>query len=532
MAQVVAPGGSQTSRASRGPRGKKQPTDYKMVRTFVEIFDDEEDSDAEELAHNLPKTKSVPANATRMGHRMASTSSSSGMGGNTNGAEKKKAEQKGQNYYSYAGDVGLTSRKMSQNIASAPPMRVIQSQGGAGASSGGGIQSFHPMERTRTGSPQMVTAFPQTLPPEYHLPYHHSQMLPGLVYDHTGAAFLQMGLHPGMNYQPPPATPAMVQPINYIMPPPPQPMTPTTPAEHHLASLGYPMLGLPTTAAQNLQQQNLHQDGAGGFVQRGRDAEAATSSDSPRTTPGSKPSGGGSTAIWPIIGTWERHVKPAKMVTPEGMEWVQQRLIWHQESLRMGRLEDEAGIFIKGRAYDDLLSTLSEDRIRHGNRHRYCIRFREKVDGTNENGFSMADGIGFVFSNKLPCAKNIQRIQSIFVSRKGIVCVRRKADVTRCKEFTVRAFEHGDFIWCEIDLTVGTAAFWVEGAETQGRTHGPPKGTVFYYGDCFPQFAQQKLDMGFITAVIKFEGVAADAICYQTLVPKGTAGANKAPLPE
>lgn len=81
------------------------------------------------------------------------------------------------------------------------------------------------MDRTRTGSPQMVTAFPQTLPPEYHLPYHHSQMLPGLVYDHTGAAFLQMGLHPGMNYQPPPAAPQpMVQPINYIMPPPPQPM--------------------------------------------------------------------------------------------------------------------------------------------------------------------------------------------------------------------------------------------------------------------------------------------------------------------
>lgn len=59
--------------------------------------------------------------------------------------------------------------------------------------------------------------------------------------------------------------------------------------------------------------------------------------------------------------------------------------------------------------------------------------------------------------------------------------MRRKADVTRCKEFTVRAFEHGDFIWCEIDLTVGTAAFWVEGAETQGRTHGPPKGTVLIY---------------------------------------------------
>ncbi len=104
----------------------------------------------------------------------------------------------------------------------------------------------------------------------------------------------------------------------------------------------------------------------------------------------------------------------------------------------------------------------------------------EKTDGDNEEGFSMADGIGFVFSNKLPCAKNIQRIQSIFVSRKGIVCVRRKADVTRCKEFVVRPFEHGDFIWCEIDLTMGTAAFWVEGPETEGYTNGPPQEKVSY----------------------------------------------------
>ena len=37
----------------------------------------------------------------------------------------------------------------------------------------------------------------------------------------------------------------------------------------------------------------------------------------------------------------------------------------------------------------------------------------------------MADGIGFVFSNKLPCAKNIQRIQSLFISRKvGVFCPR------------------------------------------------------------------------------------------------------------
>lgn len=76
------------------------------------------------------------------------------------------------------------------------------------------------------------------------------------------------------------------------------------------------MLGLPTTAAQNLQQQNLHQDGAGGFVQRGRDAEAATSSDSPRTTPGSKPSGGGSAGKGGGAGTNGTNGKPGG--TPGG----------------------------------------------------------------------------------------------------------------------------------------------------------------------------------------------------------------------
>ncbi|CAD7967636.1 unnamed protein product [Amoebophrya sp. A25] len=217
------------------------------------------------------------------------------------------------------------------------------------------------------------------------------------------------------------------------------------------------------------------------------------------------------------------------MPIEDDKEWVTEPLIWHEESLRMGTLENDSQIFVKNDAYDDLLSTLSEDRIRHGGRHRYCIRFRERDYVDQVNGFSMADGIGFVFSNKLPCAKNIQRIQSVFVSRKGIVCVRRKADVTRCKEFSVRPFEDRDYIWCEIDLTRGNAAFWVEGPETNGKTNGPPKGTVFYYGDCFPQFAQQKLDMGFITAVIKFQGVAADAICYQKLVPKS--GLADIPVP-
>merc|ERR1712203_1214027 len=118
----------------------------------------------------------------------------------------------------------------------------------------------------------------------------------------------------------------------------------------------------------------------------------------------------------------------------------------------------------------------------------------------------MADGVGFVFSNKLPCAKNIQRIQSVFVSRRGIVCIRRKTDVTRCKDFTLRPFNDGDYIFCQIDLEGGKCAFWLEPPESEGLTDGPPKGSVFDYSGCFPQLSQGKLDKGFITSVIKFEG--------------------------
>ena len=84
----------------------------------------------------------------------------------------------------------------------------------------------------------------------------------------------------------------------------------------------------------------------------------------------------------------------------------------------------------------------------------------------------------------------------------------------------MRPFSDGDYIFCEIDLQAGTCAFWLEGPDSHGRTLGPPSGARFSYAACFPQFQVGKLDMGFISSVIKYKGVAAEAVGYWCLRPE------------
>ena len=86
----------------------------------------------------------------------------------------------------------------------------------------------------------------------------------------------------------------------------------------------------------------------------------------------------------------------------------------------MGDLSPDSKHFVKNKGYHGLLSTVSENFIRTGGVHRYSIKFTAP-EGTEKNayGLSLADGFGFVFNDRLPCTKNIQRINSVFVNRRG-----------------------------------------------------------------------------------------------------------------
>jgi len=60
---------------------------------------------------------------------------------------------------------------------------------------------------------------------------------------------------------------------------------------------------------------------------------------------------------------------------------------------------------------------VTESNIHKSGIYRYAVYIE---DGP----MSVADGFGFVFSNALPCKKNIQKIDSIFINKKGKICSR------------------------------------------------------------------------------------------------------------
>lgn len=199
----------------------------------------------------------------------------------------------------------------------------------------------------------------------------------------------------------------------------------------------------------------------------------------------------------------------------ESLNFEDEYIRWHQESMLMGHTENQDRFFLKGAQYHELLSTLTESAIHYGGVHRYSIRFNQQP---MSEGLSPADGVGFVFTNFLPCPKNIQKINAIFLNRKGIVCIRRKERVTRCKEFTTRPIQPGDYIFMQLDLNPenSTVAFWLEPPESGGVTKGPPPGSRCAFSSCFPlEHGRCVVDKGVLTCVIKNKGVSAEIARYQ-----------------
>lgn len=92
--------------------------------------------------------------------------------------------------------------------------------------------------------------------------------------------------------------------------------------------------------------------------------------------------------------------------------------------------------FTKNDTYHGRLSTISErdchEITQHKGIHRYLVQFQVGFnpqipeDGANnmKGMISPADGIGFIFSKKLPCPKNIQKFVSVFMNQKGHINLR------------------------------------------------------------------------------------------------------------
>jgi len=157
--------------------------------------------------------------------------------------------------------------------------------------------------------------------------------------------------------------------------------------------------------------------------------------------------------------------------------------------------------------FEGRLSVVSEREVHHGGVHRYLVQF-------SSGELSVADGVGFVFSSRLPCSKNIQRIVSIFVNQRGRICMRIFADIVRASA-CVKPLELGDWVELTMDLDEHVASFsiWPRGAAGWPSTGGHPTSTaVFPYGQRLSKVNQAghksaKLNVGHLACVVKNVGV-------------------------
>merc|ERR1719181_1233315 len=116
----------------------------------------------------------------------------------------------------------------------------------------------------------------------------------------------------------------------------------------------------------------------------------------------------------------------------------------------MGTVSQDFRTFSKV-GYEGRLSVVSESRVHADGVQRFLVQF-------SSGDLSRADGVGFVFSPRLPCAKNIQRIVSIFVNQRGQICMRLFAEIIRASAY-VKPLDIGDWVEMAIDLENKVATF-------------------------------------------------------------------------
>uniref|UniRef100_A0A7S2VH73 Uncharacterized protein n=1 Tax=Zooxanthella nutricula TaxID=1333877 RepID=A0A7S2VH73_9DINO len=179
---------------------------------------------------------------------------------------------------------------------------------------------------------------------------------------------------------------------------------------------------------------------------------------------------------------------------------------FHPETREMGIVAPDFRTFSKV-GYEGRLSVVSEKEVHTDGVQRYLVQF-------SAGELSRADGVGFVFSPRLPCAKNIQRIVSIFVNQRGRICMRVFADIVRASAY-VKPLELGDWVEMAIDLDERVATFniWPRTANGWPSLMGRPASTaVFPYGQRLARLNQANhksvnLSVGHLACVVKNIGV-------------------------
>lgn len=133
--------------------------------------------------------------------------------------------------------------------------------------------------------------------------------------------------------------------------------------------------------------------------------------------------------------------------------------VWHEESTRMGEVESSGKSFTK-LEFDGRLSMVTESSVHRSGTHRYVMQ-------VEQGPVSVADGIGFVFSESLPCKKNIQKIDSIFLNRKGKICSRVRNELEMLNTSSIGSIDVGTLVELIIDLDSLVAIFSI---------YSPPRG--------------------------------------------------------
>lgn len=124
---------------------------------------------------------------------------------------------------------------------------------------------------------------------------------------------------------------------------------------------------------------------------------------------------------------------------------------WHGESSSMGKLSANMKEFTK-LEYDGRLSMVTESVVHKSGAHRYLVFIKL-------GPVSVADGFGFVFSNTLPCKKNIQKIDSVFLNRKGRICSRTGNELEILNSSSIGSIEVGTIVELVVDLDSLEATF-------------------------------------------------------------------------
>jgi hypothetical protein len=124
---------------------------------------------------------------------------------------------------------------------------------------------------------------------------------------------------------------------------------------------------------------------------------------------------------------------------------------WHDESSSMGTLTVGMKEFTKVE-YDGRLSMVTESLVHREGTQRYLVYI-------TEGPVSVADGFGFVFSSTLPCKKNIQKIDSIFLNRKGRICSRSGNELEILNSSSIGMIEVGSIVEIIVNLDTLEASF-------------------------------------------------------------------------